>query len=110
MNMEELPKRILIVDDEETVLNLLEVLVQSMGFDVVEKGSITLDGVSLTVARVVGPSIEVALVPVTLEKTTLGILRSGDPINVETDLLGKHVRRLLSQDAGVGSVNGQSMA
>jgi riboflavin synthase len=63
----------------------------------VEKGSIALDGVSLTIAEL-GPgpgTIAVALVPHTLAETTLGRLAPGDDVNVEADILAKHVERLL---------------
>ncbi len=62
---------------------------------VVEKGSIALDGVSLTVASLAEGSFGVALIPHTLEVTTLGGVRAGDRLNVEVDLLGKYVHRAL---------------
>ena len=62
---------------------------------VVEKGSIALDGVSLTVASLGDRSFGVALIPHTLEVTTLDGLRAGDRLNVEVDLLGKYVHRAL---------------
>ena len=62
---------------------------------VVEKGSIALDGVSLTVSRLDARGFGVALIPHTLEVTTLGSLRPGDRLNVEVDLLGKYVHRAL---------------
>jgi len=62
----------------------------------VEKGSIALDGVSLTVAALRDDGIEIALVPFTLENTTLGALGPGDEINVEVDLLAKYAERLAS--------------
>ncbi|HZE29548.1 MAG TPA: riboflavin synthase [Gaiellaceae bacterium] len=62
----------------------------------VEKGSIALDGVSLTVAALRDDGIEVALVPFTLEHTTLGRLAPGDELNVEVDLLAKYADRLAS--------------
>ena len=61
----------------------------------VEKGSITVDGVSLTVAAVDERGFEVALIPHTLEVTTLGELTSGDAVNLETDVLAKYVEKLL---------------
>lgn len=61
----------------------------------VPKGSITLDGVSLTVVEPSGPSFSVAVIPETLKVTSLGTARAGDPINVEADMLGKWVERLL---------------
>ncbi|MBT8213758.1 MAG: riboflavin synthase [Acidimicrobiia bacterium] len=65
-----------------------------MGY-VVEKGSITLDGVSLTVAAVGPDWLEVALIPHTLEVTTLGTNETGDLINIEVDILAKYVERLM---------------
>ncbi len=62
---------------------------------VVEKGSIALDGVSLTVASLDAGRFWVALIPHTLEVTTLGAVREGDRLNVEVDLLGKYVHRAL---------------
>jgi riboflavin synthase alpha subunit len=62
----------------------------------VEKGSIALDGVSLTVAALRDDGIEIALVPFTLENTTLGALGPGDEVNVEVDLLAKYAERLAS--------------
>lgn len=61
----------------------------------VEKGSITVDGVSLTVAAVDDTGFEVALIPHTLEVTTLGELTAGDDVNLETDVLAKYVEKLL---------------
>jgi riboflavin synthase len=62
---------------------------------VVEKGSLTLDGVSLTVAAVDGDLIDVALIPHTLHVTTLGSARAGDRLNVEVDVVAKYVARHL---------------
>ncbi|MGB1582391.1 MAG: riboflavin synthase [Solirubrobacterales bacterium] len=61
----------------------------------VEKGSVTVDGVSLTVSGVGDDWIEVSLIPETLERTTLGDLRAGSRVNLEVDILAKHVERLL---------------
>jgi riboflavin synthase len=61
----------------------------------VEKGSITVDGVSLTVAAVDGRAFEVALIPHTLEVTTLSELAPGGLVNLETDVLAKYVEKLL---------------
>lgn len=62
---------------------------------VVEKGSITIDGVSLTVAAVAGEHIEIALIPHTLEVTTFGRREVGDVVNLEADILAKYVERLM---------------
>jgi riboflavin synthase len=68
---------------------------------VVEHGSITIEGVSLTVAGLADPELEVSLIPETLERTTLGRLRPGDRVNVECDVLARYVRRQLSADGGL---------
>ncbi len=62
----------------------------------VEKGSVTIDGVSLTVAAVDGKEIEVALIPHSLEVTTLGLRTMGEKVNLEVDVLAKYVEKLLS--------------
>ena len=62
---------------------------------VVEKGSITVDGISLTVAALKSASFEVALIPHTLEVTTMGERAVGDRLNLEVDILAKYVERLL---------------
>ena len=62
----------------------------------VEKGSITVDGVSLTVAALTHHGFTVALIPHTLEMTTLGLRRHGDSVNLEMDVLAKYVERLMT--------------
>ena len=64
----------------------------------VEKGSIAIEGVSLTVASLDGDSFAVALIPHTLEVTTLGDLAPGREVNLEVDVLAKYVERLISRD------------
>lgn len=64
---------------------------------VVEKGSITVDGVSLTVTSVDADGFEVALIPHTLSVTTLGLREPGDRVNLEFDVLAKYVERLLER-------------
>ncbi|MBI3861697.1 MAG: riboflavin synthase [Planctomycetia bacterium] len=61
----------------------------------VSKGSVAVDGVSLTVVEVDAERFSVALIPHTLEVTTLGVRRAGDRVNVETDILAKYVEKLL---------------
>lgn len=63
---------------------------------VVEKGSVTLDGVSLTVSRLYPDTFEVALIPHTLEVTNLDRLQVGDRVNFEVDVLAKYVNRALN--------------
>ena len=63
---------------------------------VVEKGSITIDGVSLTVAAVHDDGLSVAIIPHTADVTTLGRRQPGDAVNLEVDVTAKHVERLLT--------------
>jgi len=69
----------------------------------VPKGSITVDGVSLTLVDVGADFFSVALIPYTLSHTTLGERRVGDRVNLEVDLLGKYVRKYLQQIFGAPS-------
>ncbi len=62
---------------------------------VIEKGSITVDGVSLTVAAVKGHEVEIALIPHSLQVTTLGLRAVGEKVNLEVDLVAKYVEKLL---------------
>jgi riboflavin synthase len=64
---------------------------------VVEKGSIAVDGVSLTVAAVDGSGFEVSLIPETLERTTLGRAAPGRVVNLEVDVLAKYVEKLVAR-------------
>ena len=64
----------------------------------IPKGSITLDGVALTIASINKNIIEIALIPHTLENTTLGLKDKSDTLNVETDIIGKYINRLLTFD------------
>lgn len=61
----------------------------------VEKGSVTIDGVSLTVVDVIDDVFSVALIPHTSEVTTLGVRQPGDPVNLEVDVMAKYAERLL---------------
>lgn len=62
---------------------------------IVEKGSVALDGISLTVAKVTDSDFTVSLIPHTREVTNLGNKKTGSPINIETDVLGKYVEKML---------------
>jgi riboflavin synthase len=62
----------------------------------VEKGSITVDGISLTVVEAAADSFTVALIPTTLARTTLGHTPVGGPVNLEVDVIAKYVERLLA--------------
>jgi riboflavin synthase len=65
----------------------------------VEKGSVAVQGVALTIAELTDDAFAVALIPHTLAETTLGALEPGDPVNLEADVLAKYVERLLTSPA-----------
>jgi riboflavin synthase len=92
------------VDAVETVVSVTpgkrwQVIRITLGHDiaplVVHKGSITIDGVSLTVSNLGDDWCEVSLIPETLEVTTLGNVQAGDHVNIETDMVARHIQRLL---------------
>ncbi|MER8003244.1 riboflavin synthase [Streptomyces sp. NPDC095613] len=70
---------------------------------VVEKGSITVDGVSLTVVEAGAEHFTISLIPTTLALTTLGLKGPGDPVNLEVDVIAKYVERMLGDRAGESS-------
>jgi len=72
----------------------------------VEKGSVAIDGVSLTVVGARDDGFDVALIPHTLAVTTLGSLRPGDRVNLEADVLAKYVRRSVERILGPGAARG----
>ncbi|MDC5695906.1 riboflavin synthase [Intrasporangium calvum] len=74
-------------------------LPESLARYVVEKGSITVDGVSLTVSAVATTTFSVSLIPTTLEATTLGRKQVGDSVNLEVDVLAKYVENLIRHGA-----------
>lgn len=69
---------------------------EGMGRYLVDKGSITVDGVSLTVVEARDDSFTVSLIPETLARTTLGTRRPGERVNLEVDVIAKHVEKLLA--------------
>lgn len=84
-------------DERETILRIA---VTAPDFAVIPKGSVTIDGVSLTVADVVEDGFTVALIPHTLAVTNLGERREGERVNLEMDHFGKWVRHLVSESEG----------
>ena len=69
---------------------------KSLGRYLVEKGSVTLDGISLTIAAIDGDVIGVTIIPHTFANTTIGQARVGSKLNIEVDVLAKHVEKLLA--------------
>jgi riboflavin synthase len=64
----------------------------------VEKGSVAVDGISLTIASIKDNTISIALIPHTLEKTTLGKKKIGDTVNIEADIIAKYVKNFVSKE------------
>lgn len=79
--------------------NMFFRLPTELAAQLVPKGSITVDGISLTVVTTSDGRFDVALIPHTLEVTTLGKRQVGDRVNIETDILGKYVRQFMGQGA-----------
>lgn len=75
---------------------------------IIEKGSVTLDGVSLTVARVDNTAFAVSLIPHTAANTTFAVRRIGDKINLECDIIGKYVEKLLYHKPTNNSITNDS--
>jgi riboflavin synthase len=82
---------------ERDFLNLRIRVPQSVSRYVVEKGSIAIDGISLTVNECQGEEIRITLIPYTIEKTALIDKRIGERVNVEADILGKYVEKMVNQ-------------
>ena len=80
-------------DEHWTVVRVS--LPDGLGRYVVAKGSITVDGVSLTVSAIADAWFEISLIPTTLALTTLGSKGPGDPVNLEVDIIAKHLEKLL---------------
>lgn len=76
----------------------------------VEKGSVAVDGVSLTVAALTGDGFTVAAIPHTLSKTTLGAANAGSEVNLEADVLGKYVEKLLKGERQGGGLTMEMLA
>jgi riboflavin synthase len=79
---------------------------QDLAVYLVAKGSVAVDGVSLTIASMEEAAFVVAVIPETLARTTLGDLKAGDRVNIETDMLGKYVVRYLALMVGGGKREG----
>jgi len=69
----------------------------------IRKGSVTVDGISLTINEVSGKTFSVAIIPHTAQVTTIGLKQAGDRVNLETDLVGKYVERLLQMSGHLSS-------
>ena len=88
------------IEPEEGGATLTVRMPETLARYVVEKGSISVDGVSLTVTSTDGRRFSVALIPHTLEATTLGRVEADDPVNLEVDVIAKYVEGMLQHVAG----------
>lgn len=84
----------------EGIANVVEIAAEARLLRyILPKGSIAIDGISLTVTAVADSSFSVAIIPHTAKETTLGFKGAGDKVNLETDIIGKYVERLLNTGA-----------
>jgi len=77
---------------------------------IVEKGSVAIDGISLTVAKVTDSSFSVSIIPHTVAQTVLGAKNLGDTVNLENDIIAKYVEKLLKPDSTAGGVSMELLA
>jgi riboflavin synthase len=73
---------------------------EALGKYIIKKGSVAVDGISLTVNQCDARSFEVSIIPHTAEMTTIGKKKVGDQVNIETDIIGKYVERFTKHYAG----------
>ena len=85
-------------DEGDSSLMRVSISLKSMPY-IVSKGSITVDGVSLTIANLLDDSFEISLIPHTKEVTTMGQKQIEDQVNIEVDLIGRYIERLLTSKA-----------
>jgi riboflavin synthase len=71
---------------------------------VIFKGSLSIEGISLTVAKVEGTQVTVAVIPHTTEMTNLKSIKPGDPVNLEVDMIAKYVEKMMRGDSTTGSI------
>lgn len=72
---------------------------------IIKKGSITINGISLTVAEIQGKTIEVAVIPHTFENTNLSELKIGDVVNIETDIFAKYIEKFLLNEKATSTIS-----
>ena len=80
-------------------------LPQALAAHLIEKGSVAVDGISLTVNRCHGDGFSVSIIPHTAQLTTVGFKPTGSPVNIETDIIGKYVDKFLNRTKPAGGVD-----
>jgi riboflavin synthase len=78
---------------------------QELARYIVYKGSISVEGISLTVARIEGQNLTIAIIPHTVEMTNLKSLKPGDPVNLETDIIAKYVEKMMAGERVQGAID-----
>ena len=78
---------------------------QELARYIVYKGSIGVEGISLTVARIEGQNLTIAIIPHTIEMTNLKSLKPGDPVNLETDIIAKYVEKMMGGERVQGAID-----
>ena len=71
---------------------------------VISKGSLSIEGISLTVAKVQGTKVTAAIIPHTVKMTNLKSLKAGDPVNLEVDMVAKYVEKMMQGESGNSSL------
>ncbi len=87
--------RVATIDSDGEWVTMWFSVPESLAAQMVAKGSVAVDGISLTLVDVEADRFSVALIPHTLQMTTLGIRNVGDAVNIETDIIGKYVQKLM---------------
>lgn len=83
---------------------------QEVACYLVPKGSVAIDGISLTVVEPVGDTFGVAIIPTTIQRTTLSAKRPGDLVNIEADVIGKHIYHYVKGNSSGGAINKDFLA
>ena len=97
-----------IIQDDNAIRFSIEASEKILGY-IIEKGSITVDGISLTITAITKNSFEVSIIPHTMKHSILGRKRVGDRVNLENDLVGKYIERLLfNQKSNTNNVDEKS--
>lgn len=97
---------------KQTATDIIVKLQLPKGYELqlIEKGSIAIDGISLTIAKLTDSYFTVHLIPVTWEHTNLSEKRTGDKINIETDVIGKYIQRQLNKTASPSNNSNVTMS
>jgi riboflavin synthase len=93
------------ISDRKTLANAILVtfkVPETLARYMIEKGSVAVDGISLTINRCDNTSFDVSIIPHTAALTTIGLKKVGDAVNIETDMIGKYVERFVSNKAAAG--------